>query len=91
MAPDRRADMIALTPEKPIADLAAGSYWARVARSYGSTAGRCRIGTPEKPLATLNVGGKGRAAESLFDHPGGAIGIVTDEGVRAVVELRRAG
>ena len=47
-----------------------------------------RLGTPDRPLASLAVGG-GHIVHAVFQHAGGEIGLVCDAGVRPLVELQR--
>jgi len=75
-----------LSNETPIASLPAGQYRASVARSFGKP-GRCRIGTPDHPLASLAVGGR-HIAHAVFQHAGGEIGLACDPGVRPLIELQ---
>jgi hypothetical protein len=71
----------------PLAEFPAGTYQVRCARSYG-TAGRVRVGDQHRALATLHVGGLRNAAQ-VFTHTGGKLGLACDDGVNAVVALRR--
>lgn len=76
--------MITLSADMPAAELPAGRYKARVARSYGAV-GYCSVAG-----ARLRCGGKGATVVAYVQHPGGPLSLVASPGVEPLVEVSDA-
>lgn len=81
---------IELSPSTPRATMPAGSYRARITRTYGKP-GKVRVGAG-RDVVTLHIREKGldsRTGGDILQHRGGELLLTPDEGVSAIVQLTK--